>query len=370
MKLLNTKYSRWLIGFLAFIAIGAFSAILAELKIYQYEMSINNNEILQRYIRMWLKVFLWVIMGCTIYLMYKKFNFDTGKFVLSLAFHTIVSVLYADLHTYIYWGMIQSVISAGFYVDLISFEDILLISYRFNISIYWIILGFTIALDYFNKYKSRDKKAAELAKQLAETKLKVLQSQLQPHFLFNTLHNINGLIYEDKDAASKMITDLSDMLRMTLENKDENEISLKKEMELIEKYITIQSSRFKDKLETKIDIDNDVLDSKVPNMILQPLVENAFEHGLSKITKTGQLIITARSDNNNLVMEIHDNGNGINSNDIKSQKSGIGISNTKERLEQLYQDNFELIIDKSHLGGALIKLIIPLRSSKSESIEK
>ena len=155
------------------------------------------------------------------------------------------------------------------------------VNFHFSVAIYWGVVAIHQAVLYYRKYRERELQTSQLEARLAQTRLQVLKMQLHPHFLFNTLNAISELIHRNPDAADHMITDLSDLLRMSFENLEVQEIPLKQELEFLRKYLEIEQTRFHDRLEVKMDIGADTLDASVPNMILQPLVENAIKHGIS-----------------------------------------------------------------------------------------
>src|SRR5258708_24064647 len=153
--------------------------------------------------------------------------------------------------------------------------------------------------------------------------------QLQPHFLFNTLHAISTLMHRDVEAADRMLARLSDLLRLTLENVGVQEVTVKQEREFLEGYVEIEQPRFQDRLSVKMNIDGDVLDAAIPNLILQPLVENAVRHGIAPRAAAGHIDISASRQNGMLLIQISDDGPGLPKNGSASAKQGVGLSNTR-----------------------------------------
>jgi len=230
-----------------------------------------------------------------------------------------------------------------------------------NYGIYGLILLARHALDYYRRYTAGERRAAQLQTQLAEAQLQALKMQLQPHFLFNTLHSISALVYKDVEAADKMIARLGDFLRLTLENSGTQEVTLQQELEFLKCYLEIERIRFQDRLTTTLNIDPQALDTQVPNLILQPIVENAIRHGIAPRATPGQIDILAERKNGTLRIRIKDNGPGLNLNrSLESRfKEGVGLANTRARLEQLYgaAHRFELANDPR--GGLVVTLEIP-----------
>ena len=189
--------------------------------------------------------------------------------------------------------------------------------------------------------------------------------QLHPHFLFNTLHSISALVHRDPDTADRMIARLGDFLRLTLDNSGAQEVSLEKELEFLKCYLDIERVRFQDRLTTSLDVEPRALDSAVPNLILQPIVENALRHGLSHRT-AGHLEISAKRYNGSLRIQVKDNGPGLSAitrPKTANTREGLGLSNTRARLEQLYGGAHRFEIENAPGGGLVVTLEIPAAGS-------
>jgi two-component system LytT family sensor kinase len=187
-------------------------------------------------------------------------------------------------------------------------------------------------------------KASQLQAQLAQSQLQALKMQLHPHFLFNTLHAISSLMRRDVEAAERMIARLSDLLRLTLENVGAQETSLRQELEFLERYLEIEQTRFRDRLQVKMEIEPETLDARVPNLILQPLVENAVRHGVTPHAGPGLI-----------------NGAGLPDARRAQIKEGVGWANTRARLEQLYGADHLFDLSNRDEGGLVVSLTIPFR---------
>jgi sensor histidine kinase YesM len=184
--------------------------------------------------------------------------------------------------------------------------------------------------------------------------------QLHPHFLFNTLHAISTLIHRDPDAADEMVTQLSDLLRMTLDTIGVQEVTLREELEFLQRYLDIQQTRFQDRLHVTLDIPPDTLDARVPNQALQPIVENAIRHGLDGRASGGVIEIRARGTASMLQLTVRDDGPGIKINgEAPKPEAGIGLANTRARLKQLYGPLASLDLTNSSKGGTLVTMLIP-----------
>ena len=200
---------------------------------------------------------------------------------------------------------------------------------------------------------------------LAEARLDALKLQLQPHFLFNTLHAISSLMHKDVDAADRMIARLSELLRGAIEKVGVQEVTLREELEFLSGYLEIEQTRFHDRLSIKQDIDPGALDARVPNLMLQPLVENAIRHGIEPKTGPGTITIRCVRDNGVLIFNIIDDGPGIAGGRTGTIREGVGLSNTRSRLEHLYGDAHKLELVNTESGGVDVRLEIPYRLHSS-----
>jgi two-component system LytT family sensor kinase len=267
--------------------------------------------------------------------------------ILSAAYHLSIYFWYSqDSKPYSLWYTVRSVIfnsSQGF-------------------GIYSLILLFVHAYSYYRSYQAAMLLKVQVEGQLSQAQLQALKMQLQPHFLFNTLHSISALLNKDKEAARKMIARLGDFLRLTLENSGAQEVTLQQEIEFLTCYLEIQRVRFQDRLTTSLDVEAEALDAQVPNLILQPIVENAIRHGISQRSTPGLIEIQAKRQNGVLRIRVRDNGPGlpVNRSHEKLFQKGLGLANTQTRLMRLYGNahRFELANDPG--GGLVVTLEIPV----------
>lgn len=241
----------------------------------------------------------------------------------------------------------------------IAGEDDVIIGYgnaSINLGIYFIFVLAYNGLTYYKRFQERELKTSRLKAQLAQAQLQALKMQLHPHFLFNTLHAISTLMMRDVETADNMITRLSDLLRMSLQKISQQENPLKEELEFLNCYLDIEKMRLGDDLEFINETDPNTLDAIVPVLMLQPLVENAIQHGISRIDIKGRILLRTRTNHNRLIIEVCDNGPGM-----AGERMGIGLSNTRARLNQLYGENGELKFFKSDEDGFTAQLSLPLK---------
>jgi LytS/YehU family sensor histidine kinase len=246
-----------------------------------------------------------------------------------------------------------------------AFRTIFIADFHFDLLTYWAIIGLSHALDYYRKYRERELRASQLETRLAQAQLDALRMQLHPHFLFNTLNSISVLMTEDVKAARRMLIRLGNLLRVSLENAGVQEVSLKEELEFLESYLEIEQTRFQDRLTVKMDVDPMALDARVPNLILQPLVENAIRHGIAPRAAAGFIEIRARRQNGMVQLQVCDNGSGLAS--PEGLTKGIGLSNTRARLEQLYGPSHRFELHSGDQGGLTVTVVIPFRQEQDSN---
>jgi two-component system, LytTR family, sensor kinase len=243
--------------------------------------------------------------------------------------------------------------------------------FLFDFFVYWAVLGAAYAFDYRERYREREAAASELKAQLAQARLEALKVQLHPHFLFNTLHTISGLVRADEtQPAVNMIAGLSELLRRALDSADEQEVPLGDEVKFVRLYLDIQSVRFSDRLTVRMDISPDALDALVPNMILQPLVENAVRHGVSPRESPVTVSISAYRAGTMLHVEVSDDGPGLQSGWRFEDGGGIGLANTAERLRRLYGDEHRFELNGGAGRGVTASLVIPFREGRASASER
>jgi LytS/YehU family sensor histidine kinase len=190
-----------------------------------------------------------------------------------------------------------------------------------------------------------------------------MKMQLQPHFLFNTLNAISELVYDNPAAADQSITQLSDLLRLSLKSGKAHEVPLQEELEFLDRYLCIQRTLLQERLQVRLEIEEEARFALVPNMILQPLVENAIRHGIGPLSSGGSIEIRAGTDGRNIFIEVADDGVGYESEPGTENKSGLGLTNTRERLKHLYGASHEFEMGPSKGGGLSVRMSFPLRLS-------
>ncbi len=222
---------------------------------------------------------------------------------------------------------------------------------------------FFIGLSYYRRFLDSRVNLERVKNELHEAQFRALKMQLHPHFLFNTLNSISSLIDEDRHLAQRMVAQLGNLLRKILDHGQKTEVTLAEELKFIKDYLSIEQVRFADRLEVKYKIQDETLECSVPNLILQPLVENSIKHGFSKKTDGCTISITTKIVEEYLIIKVSDNGIGIGSGSISE---GVGITNVKERLEQYYNGNASLSKLYPESGGFEVTLKMKVYDTDSD----
>jgi two-component system, LytTR family, sensor kinase len=254
-----------------------------------------------------------------------------------------------------------------------AFVPLLLKGFHGGVLQYWIVLGVQWGVLYYRRYQERSRellkfelRASELESQLMRAQLSALKMQLQPHFLFNTLNAITVLVRQQKSKdAVQMLGYLGDLLRGVLEDVDAHEVSLRRELEYLQLYLAIEQVRFADRLRIEVEVDPATHEARVPQLILQPIVENAVRHGIGRSSSAGRILIRASKIEGAVELRVEDDGPGLSPSDSIKDR-GVGLANTRARLQQLYGDDAKLEIENCNRGGVVVTMSIPYHSSDRE----
>ena len=243
----------------------------------------------------------------------------------------------------------------GFYIDLI-------------IALLIVIAVHTLL--YYQSFRASELAQSSLKTDLAQAQLRALKMQLHPHFLFNTLHSISSLVLEDPPKANSMIARLGDFLRLTVDNSDQQLVTLKEETEFLRCYLDIEQVRFGDRLTVTFELEPQTLSAQVPHLILQPVVENAIQHAIAPRSTRGHINIEAKRLNSLLRVAISDNGPGISSNANLPWKQGVGLTNVRTRLQQIYGPDFRFELMNTNGGGLTAVMEIPFEREPNPGIDQ
>ena len=235
------------------------------------------------------------------------------------------------------------------------------LNHVYRLLYYCIIIAIHFAFDYFRKYSEKELRTSQLEVQLKEAQIRTLHQQLQPHFLFNTLNGISSLMYKNIEDADKMLTYLGDLLRISLERMNIQEVPLKDDIAFIERYLLIEKTRMGDRLTVRTNFHPDTLDALVPCMLIQPILENAILHGISPTARGGVVKVSSWRHAEKLFLQVEDSGKGTKEKIEGIQRKGYGINNTIDRLTYLYNKNYTLDFSNMETGGLCVTLSIPFR---------
>lgn len=313
---------------------------------------------------------IWIPLLPAIIFLSRRFRFRRSAFMKSLSVHLAACLLLGAVKFIVLWITLPHFISDEF-IDLMAkseeWTDIvegLLI----DVSMYWILLAACNGFAYFRNHLEREIRMNRLESQLVEARLSMLKMQLNPHFLFNTLNTIAGLVHDSPEDAEEMISRLGELLRLSLESQSSHEVSLQHELDVLSRYLAIEQIRFGDRLEFEMEIDPETMSARIPNLILQPIVENAVTHGICREASRGRIILRTSRRNGVLRIEIKDTGPGLPGGRIPG-KSGLGITNTLSRLEMLYGKAGRLELLSPEEGGCLARLSIPFHTETEQKGE-
>jgi len=233
-----------------------------------------------------------------------------------------------------------------------------------SVGTYAILLCGVYCAAYYARYRERELAASQLQGQLAHAQLQALRMQLNPHFLFNALNSISMLVRGGRSGeAVRMLAGLGDLLRGVLEEERPNEVPLREELDFLTRYLAIEQIRA-DRLQVRMDVAPELMDARVPNLILQPLVENAIRHGISRSSAAGLVEIGARRENGTLLLSVRDDGPGLSASE--GGREGVGLSNTRARLARMYGDAQGLEMEDAEGGGTRVTIRLPHRSGPVE----
>ena len=285
-----------------------------------------------------------------------------------LATNVVVALVYFAVYAWLLSGQ-TSVLDGSTFEFGRVFRKLVVFYFHVTLVIYWAIVLARQSWCYYQRNRERERQASALATELVRTRLEVLRMQLNPHFLFNTLHTISALIHENPDDADRIVARLSELLRVSLEQSESQEVPLRQELAFLERYLEIEQTRFQERLAVEREIESGLDDVLVPSLILQPLVENAIRHGIEPREDRGRVRIAVRRLDGMLELKVSDNGPGLPETEATPRRDGVGLSNTRSRLAHLYGAKHQFDLTPASGGGLEARLLIPCRTEAVEAVE-
>lgn len=357
------RYRRLALVVLACVAAATFFSSLTFVMVQVFEKSKAEQAGIGVVFLWWLTRFLlWAALSPFVVLLVRRLPIETQP-ARRFAIHFAASLVFSFVHVCLHFALIYLIDGSRnlFFNGFREAAEVALNNYPFGVVAYWVVVAIIYASSYYDRYGEEQIRASQLQAELAEAQLSALRMQLQPHFLFNTLHSLNDLVITDPKAATRMIARLGDFLRMTLQNTGVQCVPLKRELEFLDSYLQIERVRFPDRLSVSVKASPAVLDAEVPNLLLQPLVENAVRHGFSTQVGPGRIEVTADGHGEVLRITVRDHGPGIHDGKNSSQRQGMGLAITQERLRHAYGKNCSFSIGNHADGGAVVVCELPLR---------
>jgi two-component system, LytTR family, sensor kinase len=306
-----------------------------------------------------LEAYLWALATVAIFWLARRFPLERGRMRWSSVVH-ILGALVLSL------ARVVVIVELGRQLAWLPerpFQRQFLMGFHQHLLFYALLLGIAHAVLYYRRYREHERAAERLAAGLTEARLQALKMQLQPHFLFNTLNAISALIPAEAKPARRMVARLGDLLRISLEHEDTQEVTLREELAFLEPYLEIEQARLADRLTVVMQIAPETLDARVPHLLLQPLVENAVRHGVASRIEPGRVEIAATRGAHDRVLHlaVRDDGPGMDGDDQARTRKGVGLANVQSRLEQLYGAAQRFELENHPDGGAVVRISIPFR---------
>ena len=361
--LLERKWVLWVSYFLIWTAVGLFFASESALwGRYIFRAPVTWDQTLKSNLSFY---YIWACIAPLVSWLGKRFRFERGSRTTSFLIHLPTSILLSTVQLLIAEIVVQSFSPdrLQLYEAFRAIERTFVVYFHINLLTYWAILGIGYGREYYRKFREREVRAAQLRTQLTQAQLQALKMQLHPHFLFNTFNTISSLMHKNVDDADRVLARLGDLLRYSLHNVGVQEVTLREEIDFLQRYLEIEQTRFEDRLKVRINVEPEVLDCKVPNLILQPLVENAIRYAVAPRASGGCIEISARQVIGSLRISVVDDGPGLPEGYDFPASEGVGLRNSRERLEQLYGENHRFILSNKSPKGLEVAIVIPIRPS-------
>jgi len=346
---------RWALGFGVWTLMAMLSACQSAIFLADMGRPVEWDRLLISRFADW---YTCAIFTPAIFWVVRRHPIDRERWPVSVPVQIVATAVFVVLKYLIYYPLsnrlgtgrfdsLQAMMTANFITEFIAFVA---------------VVGIVHAIEFYRQAREREAQAARLAAQLSEARIQALAAQLQPHFLFNTIQGVSTLMYRDVRAADAMLSRLSDLLRRTFQQGGRHEVTLAEELETLGHYIEIARTRFQDRLTIDVVVPDELTGALVPAFILQPIVENALEHGIARRAGAGRVAIEAARDGSQLRLTVTDDGAGMRATG-QFPVEGIGLGNTRERLRELYGNDQSLELEAREPNGLQVTATVPLRTA-------
>ena len=359
LTMMDSRYTKWI----ALIAVWTAVGLILSTEVF-FTVRVRSPEITFADVlaSQYARVAMWALLTPVVLWLRNVVPLTAGRWIGGVGFHLSLSV--GIMSTY-YLARIAFVLlreGAAFAPFWTVAADNFFGRNLIDVVFYWAIIGAGYTFEIYRKYKNEQIKAAQLEGRLVQSELSSLKQQLHPHFLFNTMNTISVLVREERNAeAVSLLAKLSALLRISLDTSRVEEVTVRQEMEFLERYIDIQKMRFADRLSVDTAISSEALEARIPNLLLQPLVENAILHGVAPKHGPGRVTVAGAVREGRLHLEVSDDGIGIETATNGRSREGIGLSNTRERLNRIYGVHSQLVLKSEPGAGTTVSIVLPCR---------
>ncbi len=348
--LIRNPWKRWLAGFAFWTLVGLFFATKAGIQ----GQPASPAAVFERSMVQW---YLWGLLAALIVRIDRILPASPEALFQRFFWHVPLGFAIAFLQIagarFVISGLREGAASLGSLQ--VAFSEALQGGIHWQVLVYWMIVGVYYAYDYHARLQERQVRNSELERLLAQSRLRNLRSQLHPHFLFNALNAISSHVERDPRTARRMLEQLGELLRLSLDHAEDQEISLDDEIAFLERYLGIQTARFEDRLEVELEVAPEARRALLPTFLLQPLVENAVQHGVAQRSAAGSVNVKAWRENGSLELRVADDGPGLPA----GWKEGVGLANTRERLRRLYGEASRFAIHGAADSGVQVEVAVP-----------
>jgi two-component system, LytTR family, sensor kinase len=355
------RLDRYLIGFAIWTALGLLSVAQSAITTQSFGREI---EWLDTFVLRMADWYTCAIFTPLFFVATRRWPMERPRLATRVPLHVGIMLGSVVIKYAIYFPIFRSVVPSS----TLTFSALLQRSIINEMIAFGAMAGVIHAVEYYKRFREGERVALQLQARLSDAQLRALRAQLNPHFLFNTLNAVTTLLHRDPDSADMMLTRLGELLRLTLRTDPGHETTLREEAELLERYLDVMRVRFPDKVTVSSHFESNAADALVPSFVLQPIVENAFEHGVARLQRHGIIDISGRVECDTLILSVRDNGDGASVNNDNGNGHGLGLENTRRRLVELYGAAGSVRLTQSPDRGTLVEVRLPYHLANTPSV--